>query len=388
MATQTFLQRTRSQDGTIGRRKLNKVKLNLYLDVLLTLVFIVEMEEHFTGLALHEVLGLLFAAAFVLHIILHWDWIVSLTRSFFKRTLHESRVNYVLNVLLFVDMVVVSISGILISRTLGLNLTLGQGFHETLRKLHLIGSELVLVVVALHVAMHWKWIKAHSAKYLFNWVPQLGGRAKSEGVATNIVPRAKSRKRMQGYVVLVAIVSLLGAILWSQGDLISPMQNTRLIIDLSASTDGFAMVGEAAAAPTDGAEDTAVVETAPQETSAIETPTASMTMETFIAELTAAGVDVEAVTATMTEGGRSLDNLLAVVNSGRVSVEELAARLKGEAPNAIDATPLQTGTPLLDIRWEELGSVAYDLWVILAVTAVLIVVARPVGWLVKQIKQA
>ena len=175
-ATQLLQKQTIAKDRAISKHKLNKVKLNVYLDLLLTAVFVVEMEEHFTGLPLHEVLGLLFAVAFLLHIILHWDWVVSITKTFFKKVLHESRLNYVLNVALFADMAFVTISGILISRTLGLNLSLGEEFRRTLQTLHMVGSELVLIIVALHVAMHWKWIKTNSSKYLFGWLPRLTAR--------------------------------------------------------------------------------------------------------------------------------------------------------------------------------------------------------------------
>ena len=153
-----------------SRFKINKTKVNYFLDLVLTLLFIVEMEEHFTGIALHEALGLVFAAVFTVHILLHLDWVVRLTRTLFKKVIHESRLNYVLNWLLFVDMILVTISGILISRTLGLDIALDDSLHKTLREIHLIGSEFVLILVALHVAMHWKWIKTHSTKYVLGWL--------------------------------------------------------------------------------------------------------------------------------------------------------------------------------------------------------------------------
>lgn len=175
MATQLFARKATTQDRAILGKTLNKTRLNVYLDVLLLGMFVVEMEEHFSGLPLHEILGLLFAVAFGLHIILHWDWVVSITRTFVKKLLHESRFNYLLNVLLFADMVFVTVSGILISRTLGLNITLAEEFRRTLQTLHMVGSELVLIIVALHVAMHWKWIKTNTVKYLFGWLPRMRG---------------------------------------------------------------------------------------------------------------------------------------------------------------------------------------------------------------------
>ncbi|MCA9914630.1 MAG: DUF4405 domain-containing protein [Anaerolineae bacterium] len=144
------------------KKAINKTKVNVFLDMLLALMFIVEMEEHFTGLPMHEVLGLVFGAALLIHIILHWDWIVSITRTFFKTLLHETRFNYALNLALFIDLIVVTVTGIAISRTLGLNLGLSRDWQT----IHIVASELSLVLIGLHVAMHWKWIATNVKKYL------------------------------------------------------------------------------------------------------------------------------------------------------------------------------------------------------------------------------
>lgn len=206
--------------------------------------------------------------------------------------------------------------------------------------------------------------------------------------------RTQARQGGLAFAVLVAIVIVSGAFLWTQGDLINPLQSTTLLIELSSGEAGFAMVGETGTRPE--APTTTEQTTTESTTSAAEPVEAStveqMTLETFTAELAAAGVDVEAVTANMTAEGRSLENLLAVVNSGRVSVADLAARLQGEtnsAPTSESEGTLPPGegsSELLNLRWDELGSVAYDLWVILATTVLLIVVSRPVGWVVNRLK--
>ena len=46
----------------------------------------------------------------VIHVVLHWDWVVSITRTFFHKLVHESRLNYVLNAVLLVDVVVVTVT--------------------------------------------------------------------------------------------------------------------------------------------------------------------------------------------------------------------------------------------------------------------------------------
>ncbi len=214
----------------------------------------------------------------------------------------------------------------------------------------------------------------------------------------------RPRRSLRGFLILVALVVISGAILWSQGDLISPVQSTAMVISMSSGEDGFAMISDRSALP--GSAET-VAETAADahaevstetsvETSstAAEQPeaaavtTGTMTLETFTAELATAGVDVEAVSASMSAEGRSLENLLAVVNSGRTTVADLAARLSGDSAQPPSETESETeSTSLLDFRWEELGSVAYNLWVILAATAAVIVIARPAGWVVNRMKR-
>ena len=155
----------------IAKLRRNPNKLNLYLDLMLLIAFVVEMEEHFTGLHNHELLGLAFGIAIVIHVALHWNWVVSITKRFFSKVFHESRLNYVLNIALFADMAVIVVTGVLISRTIGLRFSVPGAVEP----IHLLSSYLSLVLIGLHVALHWKWIVTHTQKYLFPH--RLGGQA-------------------------------------------------------------------------------------------------------------------------------------------------------------------------------------------------------------------
>lgn len=150
-------------------RKMNTNKLNLFLDIGVALAFVIEMEEHFTGLRNHELLGLAFTIALGIHIILHWAWVVSVTKTFFRKLFHGSRLNYVLNLALFINMLVAVGTGFAISRTLGLDFDIPRSAQRGWQTLHVTSSRLTLIVVALHVALHWKWIAAHAKKYLFTF---------------------------------------------------------------------------------------------------------------------------------------------------------------------------------------------------------------------------
>ncbi len=152
------------------KARFNTNKINLWLDILLVLIFAAEMELRFTGLTNHEWLGLIFGGVLVLHFILHWKWVLSITRQFFRKLMHESRLNYVLNAALLVDAVVLVVTGFLISRTLGFSFEReNPSTAFNWREWHTLSADLALLMVALHVAMHWKWIVAHSKKYLFNF---------------------------------------------------------------------------------------------------------------------------------------------------------------------------------------------------------------------------
>ena len=153
------------------RKKLNINRLNLFLDMALVLIFVVEMEEHFTGLRYHELLGLFITAVLAVHITLHWQWVVGMTKQFFHKlfSANKARLKYLLNLALFIDMAVCIVTGILISRTLGLNFTFAQQIGMVGHSLHILTADLSLILVGLHIASSWEWIALNAKKYLFNF---------------------------------------------------------------------------------------------------------------------------------------------------------------------------------------------------------------------------
>jgi len=204
--------------------------------------------------------------------------------------------------------------------------------------------------------------------------------------------KRKSRHNLLKFIALVAIVVALGGVLQQQGDLISPLQSTALLLSLNSGEPGIAPEGDAPVVQADAVSATDTTDSAAQasDDSTTAAATETMTLETFTAELAAAGVDVEAVSASMSAEGRSLDNLLTVVNSGRVTVADLAARLNGESTSSEDAAPAPSAESesLFNLHWEDFGSVLYDLWVILAATVIVIILGRPASWLKNRLRRA
>jgi hypothetical protein len=150
-------------------RRISVNKINLLLDIGIGVAFVVEEQIHWTGIRNHELLGLAFGAALIVHLVLHWKWVVAITQKFFQNFYHTSRVRYVLNVAIFLDMLIATISGILISRNL---IAIPMSFQMFILagRLHFITSELGIILIGLHVIIHWKWLLVSIRRYIFPWL--------------------------------------------------------------------------------------------------------------------------------------------------------------------------------------------------------------------------
>ena len=89
-------------------------QMDLLLDTLLFVGFGIAYTFNFTGLSLHEWFGLAFGLALVVHLTLHWDWVVRTTARMFS-TSARRRFMWIVNLLLLIDLTLCVASGIVIS---------------------------------------------------------------------------------------------------------------------------------------------------------------------------------------------------------------------------------------------------------------------------------
>lgn len=157
---------------TITKTK-NRSKTKLVIDIAIFIAFLIAMDPHSSGLAVHEWLATAALAAIVVHLLLSWDWIIQTSRRFMGRVSSQSRINYILNWAMFFDVTVLMLSGFLISEQVipSLGISLPQNFAW--RSWHDLSANLFLLLLGLHTALHWGWIVDAFKRYVFQPIGRL-----------------------------------------------------------------------------------------------------------------------------------------------------------------------------------------------------------------------
>jgi len=130
----------------------------LLVDTSAFIGFLILMDPRSTGLSIHEWLGLAGIGVVITHLLLNWKWIVEITRRFFTKIPRRSRLNYILNSALFIDMSLIMFTGIMISKSAlpALGIHLPESFIW--RSLHSTTTDLFVPLLGMHLALHWSWL--------------------------------------------------------------------------------------------------------------------------------------------------------------------------------------------------------------------------------------
>jgi len=150
-----------------SKTKTLQTKTKLAIDIAIFIAFLIAMDPRSTGIAIHEWLATASLAAIVVHLLLSWDWIVQVTRRFASTTSGQTRLNYLLNWAMFLDVTVLMLSGFMISETVMPSLGISLPGNFAWRSLHEFTSNAFLVLLGLHTALHWSWIVNTFKRYLF-----------------------------------------------------------------------------------------------------------------------------------------------------------------------------------------------------------------------------
>lgn len=137
---------------------MKKNRFKFCFDLLIAVVFILLFSPKATGLAFHEIVGLLLGIAFLVHILLNKNWVMAVSKKIFsKNTKGKTKLSYLLNFILLLDMVMIIISGLFISKVILPHFRYFPGVNWL--PLHIVSSIIGLIIVGIHLGLHWNWIK-------------------------------------------------------------------------------------------------------------------------------------------------------------------------------------------------------------------------------------
>jgi hypothetical protein len=127
------------------------------LDLLMAVVFVLLFNKMaVAGLQFHEIAGLAICAAFILHIAINWKWVRQVSLKLFSRNLNfKTRLGYIIDLLLLISFAFIIISGVLISKVVFPSLRVSSSIP--FQMLHISVSYLTLLLVGIHIGLHWNW---------------------------------------------------------------------------------------------------------------------------------------------------------------------------------------------------------------------------------------
>ncbi len=134
-----------------------KTSIKIILDIVMTLSLALLMKISFTGMMLHEVLGLAALVMMLVHLILNRKWIAGVTKAVLaKKATTKAVIMLLLNVLLLVCVLLIALSSVLISNEI-LPLSLGAGY-ALWANIHICSSYVLGALVLAHIALHYKML--------------------------------------------------------------------------------------------------------------------------------------------------------------------------------------------------------------------------------------
>ncbi|WP_129672101.1 DUF4405 domain-containing protein [Candidatus Chloroploca sp. Khr17] len=173
------------------RTPVRRTTINLLIDGAMFLAFLVATAPHLSGLAIHEWLSLALGVALITHLLLHWNWIVQVARRFFGKASWTARLNYLLNSLLFIAFSTIIVTGIMISEVALPFIGISFARDAFWLGLHRMASDATIVILGLHIALHWNWL-VNTTRRLFARSTRKAGTS----VATQpVVAASRSQER-------------------------------------------------------------------------------------------------------------------------------------------------------------------------------------------------
>ena len=144
---------------------MSKGKRNWLIDVVLFIGFLLTFFLDLTGLSGHQWLGIGVGIFAFYHLLIHWKWVLTVTKRFFGRTSGKSRLYYLIDWSLLLSGAIIGISGLIISTWFNINLV----NYLFWKNIHIYSSIAGLVIILIKIATHWRWIVKTASRYFGIW---------------------------------------------------------------------------------------------------------------------------------------------------------------------------------------------------------------------------
>lgn len=145
--------------------KMSSNRTKLYVDIFLFISFVLVNIPQATGIPVHEWASVLFIIPLLVHILLDWNWIVSVTKRMFGRLPGEVRFNHIFDLVIFIMMTLALMTGFVISEAalpaIGIHVIIDPFWSS----MHDLTANLTMLLIGIHLAMHWKWIVNSCKRY-------------------------------------------------------------------------------------------------------------------------------------------------------------------------------------------------------------------------------
>jgi hypothetical protein len=176
-----------------------KAKFNLLMDITIFVAFVItaitgvffwlflpegrgSSEMFFLGIPksvwadVHDWAGVIMLSGAALHLTLHWKWIKCVGKRYFGKLARQARLNFTLNSLLFLAFIIVNLSGLIVwlvmpsggyqgGRNPAYQMTLINLSRHTWNDIHLWSGLAMILVLIVHISLHWKWIACMLRRY-------------------------------------------------------------------------------------------------------------------------------------------------------------------------------------------------------------------------------
>lgn len=136
----------------------SKMKRSLVVDAVALVVYLVVANPGITGVPVHEWLGVAVFVVFAAHVAQHGDWVAETVRTAFRHPTAGRAGHLVLDVLILASFMTCTVSGLLISGTVLRTFGLFADGYFFWNPLHAASAKLLLALLVVHVAVHWRWI--------------------------------------------------------------------------------------------------------------------------------------------------------------------------------------------------------------------------------------